>query len=543
MNVKKYCRGDFPTHKPYNDWALRTCVEKAPRWCSVDLRDGNQALVVPMTLEQKLEFFALLVRIGFKEIEIGFPSASDTEYAFCRALIEHDLIPDDVYVQVLTQSREHIIRRTFEALAGAKNAIVHFYNSTSVVQREQVFCKSKKEIADIAVGGATLVKQLAAEYSEKNLHSNYVFEYSPESFTGTEPEYAVEICNAVLRVLEPSATNPVIINLPATVEVSMPHVYASQVEYVCANLYKREHVTVSLHTHNDRGCAIAAAEMGLLAGADRLEGTLFGNGERTGNADLVALALNLYSQGIDPQLDLSGISQIVKMYERTTGMDVHSRHPYCGELVFAAFSGSHQDAIAKSMAWRDKHTEQAAPCLWNVPYLPIDPADLGREYDSDVIRINAQSGKGGIGYILRRSGVNLPANMREAVGYAVKSVSDKAVQVLNPDEVYSAFMQEFVNRTDKLEVLRIRYKKDDGGTVVNVRYGYKEREITGRGNGQLDALSDALKTGLGLKFDISDFSQHAIDSGSKSRGISYVQITADGKTYWGAGLHTDIGKS
>jgi len=350
MNTNKYTRQYFlpPQIEKYNNWTSRTHVDKAPVWCSVDLRDGNQSLVVPMTLAQKLEFFALLCKIGFKEIEVGFPAASDTEYEFCRALIEGNLIPDDVSIQVLTQSREHIIRRTFEAIRGAKNAVVHFYNSTSQVQREQVFRKSKEEIIDIAVEGALLVKLLADEFE-----GSYRYEYSPESFTGTELEFALEICNAVIDIIEPMPDNKLIINLPATVEVSMPHVFASQVEYMCANLRNRENVIVSLHTHNDRACAVAAAELGLLAGADRVEGTLYGNGERTGNADLIALALNMYSQGIDPGLNFSNIPRLTEAYERLTGMEVHQRHPYCGELVFAAFSGSHQDAIAKGMSFRE----------------------------------------------------------------------------------------------------------------------------------------------------------------------------------------------
>jgi 2-isopropylmalate synthase len=554
MNTSKYTRGYYlpPNPEQYNKWASRTHVDKAPDWCSVDLRDGNQSLIVPMTLAQKLEFFGFLVRIGFKEIEIGFPAASETEYEFCRALIERDLIPDDVAIQVLTQSREHIIRRTFEAIAGAKNAVVHFYNSTSVVQREQVFKKSKAEIIEIAVSGAKLVKELTAEYMAANPQSNYRFEYSPESFTGTEPEFGLEICNEVLKVLEPSESNKVIINLPATVEVSMPHVFAAQVEYICENLYKREHVVVSLHTHNDRGCAVAAAEMGLLAGADRVEGTLFGNGERTGNADLITLALNMYSQGIDPRLDFSNISDVVKVYDKTTGMDVHQRHPYCGELVFAAFSGSHQDAIAKGMAFRQeqlKRTEQEADlqsrqCLWNVPYLPIDPADLGRKYESDVIRVNSQSGKGGIGYILERSGVNLPFKMRESVGYAVKDISDKANKELTPDEVYDAFFTEFVNIESKLSARKPRYDKETRETLVDILYNGTERAVVASGNGEIDAMCNALRKEPGIKFDIGSQSQHSMENaGSDSDAISYIEIIVDGKSHWGAGLHSSTGKA
>ncbi len=387
MNHKKYTRQYFMPPERSMDWVEREYVDHAPVWCSVDLRDGNQALVVPMTLEQKLSFFQLLVKIGFKEIEVGFPAASETEYEFLRALIERNLIPDDVTVQVLTQAREHIIRKTFEALKGAKNAIVHVYNSTSLAQREQVFHKSKEEILEIAVEGAKLLKELTEEEG-----ADYRFEYSPESFTGTEPEYALEVCNAVLDIWKPTSDRKAIINLPVTVQLSMPHVYAQQIEYVSKRLKYRENVILSLHPHNDRGCGVADTEMGLLAGADRVEGTLFGNGERTGNVDIVTVAMNLYAQGVDPELDFSNMNEICEGYEHYTGMKVNERNPYSGELVFAAFSGSHQDAIAKGMKW----IEEKDPNHWTVPYLPIDPQDVGRSYDADVIRINSQSGKGGI---------------------------------------------------------------------------------------------------------------------------------------------------
>ena len=393
MNHKKYTRQYFMPPERSMDWVEREYVDHAPVWCSVDLRDGNQALVVPMTLEQKLSFFQLLVKIGFKEIEVGFPAASETEYEFLRALIERNLIPDDVTVQVLTQAREHIIRKTFEALKGAKNAIVHVYNSTSLAQREQVFHKSKEEILEIAVEGAKLLKELTEEEG-----ADYRFEYSPESFTGTEPEYALEVCNAVLDIWKPTSDRKAIINLPVTVQLSMPHVYAQQIEYVSKRLKYRENVILSLHPHNDRGCGVADTEMGLLAGADRVEGTLFGNGERTGNVDIVTVAMNLYAQGVDPELDFSNMNEICEGYEHYTGMKVNERNPYSGELVFAAFSGSHQDAIAKGMKW----IEEKDPNHWTVPYLPIDPQDVGRSYDADVIRINSQSGKGGVGYILER---------------------------------------------------------------------------------------------------------------------------------------------
>ena len=411
MNYKKYVRQYFMPPVKCMKWAEKEYVDKAPIWCSVDLRDGNQALVIPMSLEQKVEFFKLLVEIGFKEIEVGFPAASETEYTFIRTLIEQNLIPDDVTIQVLTQAREHIIRKTFEAVKGAPKAIVHVYNSTSVAQREQVFKKSKEEILKIAVDGATLLKELADQ-----TEGNFQFEYSPESFTGTEPEYALEVCNAVLDVWKPTADNKAIINLPVTVQHSMPHVYASQIEYMCDNLKYRENVIVSLHPHNDRGCGVADSEMGLLAGADRIEGTLFGNGERTGNVDIVTLAMNMFSQGVDPELDFSNMPHVCEVYEECTGMKVDERSPYSGALVFAAFSGSHQDAIAKGMHWR----EEKDPSRWTVPYLPIDPTDVGRNYDADVIRINSQSGKGGVGYILEtKYGLNLPPKMREAMGYCL----------------------------------------------------------------------------------------------------------------------------
>ncbi|MCL1881793.1 MAG: 2-isopropylmalate synthase [Oscillospiraceae bacterium] len=542
-NVSKYTKGYYlpPESEKYNNWVKRTTIDKAPTWCSVDLRDGNQSLIVPMTLQEKLDFFNFLVKIGFKEIEVGFPAASETEYEFCRALIEKNLIPDDVAIQVLTQSREHIIRKTFDALRGAKNAIVHFYNSTSVVQREQVFKKSKDEITNIAVTGATLIKQLANEYE-----GNFRFEYSPESFTGTEPEYGLEICNAVLEILEPTPDNKVIINLPATVEVSLPHVFANQVEYMCANLHKRENVVVSLHAHNDRGCAVAATELGLLAGADRVEGTLFGNGERTGNTDIITVALNMYSQGVEPGLDFSNISEVVDIYERVTDLDVHARHPYSGELVFAAFSGSHQDAIAKGMAHREKLLETNSSCVWNVPYLPIDPSDVGRKYDSDVIRVNSQSGKGGIGHILERYGYNLPPEMRESVGYAIKDLSDKENKELSPDDVLTAFLEMFKNVKKKIRLKKAKYYEDPEKRY-NSDLQIEDLEtniihtISGSGVGYLDAICNALKKHLNIEFDVGFQMQTSMkDAGAKSQAIAYVEIIdKDGNGHWGMGLRTN----
>lgn len=528
----KYKKAYFLPPEASYDWTRRDSLDRAPLWCSVDLRDGNQALIVPMSLEEKLEFFQFLVRLGFKEIEVGFPAASETEFEFCRALIERRLIPDDVTIQVLTQAREHIITRTFEALDGAKNAIVHLYNSTSTAQREQVFRKSREEVIDLAVAGAKMLKARAEG-------TGFRFEYSPESFTGTEMDFALAICNEVLKIWQPSPENPVIINLPATVELSMPHVYASQIEYMCKKLYKREHVMVSLHPHNDRGCAVADCELGLLAGADRIEGTLFGNGERTGNADIITLAMNLYAHGIDPGLDFSNMPRIAEVYERMTGLSVGDRHPYSGALVFAAFSGSHQDAIAKGMAWRAEKGGE-----WSVPYLPIDPKDIGREYDSDVIRINSQSGKGGVGYLLKtRFGIELPPKLREHVGYAIKGVSDKLHKELMPDEVYNIFRGEFVNVTAPIQLMEAHYKQSAGAieAIVTVKIGGRERTLTGSGNGRLDAVSRALGDCLGLKYQLLDYAEHALEIGSKSQAISYVEISGkDGRVTWGAGLHTDI---
>ena len=535
MNASKYTRQYFPAPVKECKWINKNYLTKAPVWCSVDLRDGNQALMIPMSLEEKLEFFKLLVKIGFKEIEIGFPAASETEYAFLRTLIDQDLIPDDVTVQVLTQSREHIIRKTFEALRGVKNAIVHLYNSTSVAQREQVFKKSKQEIIDIAVEGAKLFDQISEE-----MGVNYRYEYSPESFTGTEPEFALEICNAVLDVWKPTADKKVIINLPVTVEVSMPHVYANQIEYMHENLKYRENVIISLHPHNDRGCAVADTEMGLLAGGDRVEGTLFGNGERTGNTDIITVALNMFAQGVDPGLDFSNMPEICELYERVTRMQVYDRTPYAGKLVFAAFSGSHQDAIAKGMKWREDHTCR----YWTVPYLPIDPQDVGREYETDVIRINSQSGKGGIGYLLEHNfGYILPSKMREHVGYAVKNVSDHAHKELSPEEVLGVFTKEYVNISAPLAVTDCHFvrKEDKIKAMLTVIWNGEEMDISGKGNGRLDAVSNALKQNLSLDYSNLTYTEHALETGSTSKAVTYVGITDEaGKMHWGAGVDEDI---
>ena len=535
QNYKKYQRGYFLPPVPSNEWVKKDYIEKAPIWCSVDLRDGNQALIEPMSLDEKIEFYKMLLEIGFKEIEVGFPAASDTEYQFLRTLIEQDLIPDDVTIQVLTQAREHIIRKTFEAVKGAPKAIVHVYNSTSVAQREQVFRKSKEEILKIAVEGATLLKELADQ-----TEGNFQFEYSPESFTGTEPEYALEVCNAVLEVWKPTADNKAIINLPVTVQHSMPHVYASQVEYMCDNLKYRENVIVSLHPHNDRGCGVADSEMGLLAGADRIEGTLFGNGERTGNVDIVTLAMNMFSQGVDPKLDFSDMPHVCEVYEECTGMKVDERSPYSGALVFAAFSGSHQDAIAKGMHWR----EEKDPSRWTVPYLPIDPTDVGRNYDADVIRINSQSGKGGVGYILEtKYGLNLPPKMREAMGYAAKAVSDHSHKELHPDEIFNLFKKTFENVMEPYSINEVHFQQKDGGITTQVTSTFNGRTIIteATGNGRLDAVSNALKKAYELKFTLVTYQEHALEKSTSSKAIAYVGIQKpDGTLSWGAGVDPDI---
>lgn len=537
MNHKKYVKQYYMPPVRCMKWAEKDAVEKAPIWCSVDLRDGNQALVIPMSLQQKIDFFKLLVQIGFKEIEVGFPAASQTEYDFVRALIDQNLIPDDVTIQVLTQAREHIIRKTFEAVKGAPRAIIHVYNSTSVSQREQVFRKTKAEIKQIAIEGAALLKKLADETD-----GNFLFEYSPESFTGTEPEYALEVCNAVLDVWKPTPDKKAIINLPVTVEHSMPHVYASQIEYMCENMKYRENVIVSLHPHNDRGCGVADSEMGLLAGADRIEGTLFGNGERTGNVDIITLAMNMYAQGVDPQLDFNDMPDICERYEAYTGMKVDERSPYSGALVFAAFSGSHQDAIAKGMKW----IEEKDPDHWTVPYLPIDPTDVGRNYDADVIRINSQSGKGGVGYILEtKYGLNLPPKMREAMGYAAKAVSDSNHRELHPEEIFELFKKTFENVKKPYSVEIVHFQQT-GPITTQVTSSCNGRMITteATGNGRLDAVSNALKKAYNLKYKLVTYTEHALEQSSSSKAIAYVGIQKpDGSLSWGAGVDCDIIKA
>ena len=535
-NWKKYEKTYFMPPEPCYDWVKKDSIDKAPIWCSVDLRDGNQALIEPMSLDEKLEFFQLLVDVGFKMIEVGFPAASETEYQFLRTLIEQNMIPDDVTIQVLTQAREHIIKKTFEAVKGAPHAIIHVYNSTSVAQREQVFRKDKEQIKQIAIDGATLLKKLAEE-----TEGNFTFQYSPESFQGTEVDYALDVCNAVLDIWQPTADNKAIINLPTTVENAMPHVFATQVEYFNKHLLHRENVILSLHPHNDRGSGVSDAELGILAGADKIEGTLFGNGERTGNVDIITLAMNMFSQGVNPNLDFSNMSEICEVYERVTRMKVSPRQPYAGDLVFTAFSGSHQDAIAKGMAWREEHDCKT----WTVPYLPIDPQDVGRRYDSDVIRINSQSGKGGVNYILKQSfGISLPEKMREEVGYMVKDVSDKAHQELTPDVVYRIFEDHYISAKPIFSVDECHFKQEDGIVAeATIHQNDNNHKITGVGNGRLDAVSNAIKHYFGISYELAFYEEHSLTKGSSSRAVAYVGVICNKKKYWGVGIDADIIKA
>ena len=534
FDYRQYERGYFMPPVKCNDWVNKEYVDKAPIWCSVDLRDGNQALVEPMSLDEKLEFFQMLVEVGFKEIEIGFPAASETEYEFCRTLIEKNMIPDDVTIQVLTQARPHIIKKTFEAVKGAPRAIVHVYNSTSLAQREQVFKKSKEEVKQIAIEGAKLLKELAEADG-----GNFLFEYSPESFTGTEPEYALEVCNAVVDIWQPTPDKKCIINLPATVEMSLPHVFASQIEYMSKYMHNRENVIISLHPHNDRSTGVADAELGLLAGADRIEGTLFGNGERTGNVDTVTLAMNMYMQGVNPELDLSDMPHLAEVFERLTQMKIDDCHPWCGKLVFAAFSGSHQDAISKGMHYRIEND----PNKWTVPYLPINPEDVGRTYDSDVIRINSQSGKGGVAYVLEHNyGMVVPKAMREDLGYAVKDVSDVNHKELSADEVLEIFEKRYKKYTPVFKISEVHFKQINGiQTVVTINENGEKYNVEDGGNGRLDAVSNALASHFGKPCDIFCYEEHSLKKGSDSSAIAYVGITGeDGKNYFGIGIDHDI---
>ena len=536
MDHTKYSPAYYPAPAGYDSWVKKDHIETAPAWCSVELRDGNQALIIPMNLKEKLEFYEMLVKIGFKEIEVGFPAASETEYEFLRTLIDDHLIPEDVTVQVLTQCRDHIIRKTFEAVKGAPSAIIHFYNSTSVAQREQVFKKSKEEIKQIAIDGAKLVKQLSEEYE-----GNFRFEYSPESFTGTEPEYALEVCNAVLDIMKPTKEKPMIINIPSTVQLSMPHVYATQIEYISKNLKYRDAVILSIHPHNDRGTGVADAELGVLAGADRIECCLFGNGERTGNVDAVTLAMNRYCHGVDPRLDFSDMPAIAEVYERVTRMQVYQRSPYAGELVFAAFSGSHQDAIAKGMNYRADRKDKR----WTVPYIVIDPHDIGRTYDADIIRINSQSGKGGIGFILEQNyGYVLPPKMREDLGYAVKDASDFGHCELKPEEVLKIFESRYLNINEPLNLFKAHFVQEENDMIaasVKIMVHGEEKRVIAEGNGRLDAIANTIRDYTGTHFVLETYSEHALDRESSSRAACYVGLRwADGALSWGAGTDTDI---
>ena len=536
-NFDKYRPGYYMPPETCLDWTKKERVEKAPLWCSVDLRDGNQALITPMNLEEKLEFYQFLLELGYKEIEVGFPAASETEFEFLRTIIEEHMIPDDVWIQVLTQSRPHIIKKTFEAIKGAKNVVVHLYNSTSFAQRQQVFRKSEDEIVDIAVSGAKTFDEYAAKMPE----TNFRFEYSPESFTGTEMEFALRICNEVIDVWKPRPDRKVIINLPSTVEMSMPHVYAQQIEYMSKNLHDRENVIVSIHPHNDRGTAVAAGELALLAGGDRIEGTLFGNGERTGNVDIITMAMNLFTHGVDPELDFSDMPKIVQFYEHLTGMSVGYRQPYSGQLVFAAFSGSHQDAISKGMKFREE-TQQHQ---WTVPYLPLDPHDVNREYETDVIRINSQSGKGGISYILEHNfGYTLPKEMAAEVGYFIKEISDHAHKELTPAEILVSFQHEYQNKDMPIALQDVTWVRENGYTAADVTLAIRNETfyLSAKGNGPLDAVSNVLKiANPNIKYRFVDYEEHALETDSDSLASAYVVIAdEEGNHYWGVGVDSDI---
>ena len=536
MNYQKY--RPYPTmNMPNRKWPNKVITE-APIWCSVDLRDGKQALETPMSLEEKLAFFNFLVKIGFKQIEIGFPAASDTEYEFARTLIENDLIPDDVVVQVLTQSRPHIIKKTFQALKGAKKAIVHLYNSTSTLQRDVVFGNSMEQTTALAVAGA----ELLLEEAEKIPETEFFFEYSPESYTGTEMDYAIEICNAVIDVIQPTPEKKMIINLPSTVEMATPNVYADQIEYCGERLKRRDSVILSLHAHNDRGTAVAATELALMAGAQRVEGTLFGNGERTGNTDIMTVALNIFSQGMDPKLDFSHIDEAVAMYEKSTRMEVHPRHPYAGALVYTAFSGSHQDAIRKGMERMKEH-----PDHWEVPYLPIDPKDVGRTY-APIVRINSQSGKGGVAFVLEQNyGLYLPKAFQQDFSYVVTGYSDHKHKDVAPNVIREIFYENYVDLRTPISIESYReVSNENGGVAVEAQILDHGQAMTiyGKGNGVIDAFAHALEVALDMKFEIVDYREHSLEYGKKARAISYVQISDNqGHIAFGAGTSSNIIKS
>lgn len=534
-NYHRYFRQYYLPKKYTMNWTKKEYIEKPPIWCSVDLRDGNQALVTPMNIEEKIRFFKLLVKLGFKEIEIGFPAASDTEFFFLRTLIEHDLIPDDIRIQVLTQARPHIIERTFEAMEGLDKGILHLYNSVSYAQRTQVFRKSKEAIKKIALENTKLIMDYIMA-SDKD----YMFEYSPESFSATEPEYALDVCNSVIDLVRPKKDKKMIINLPTTVELALPHIYATQVEYISDHLIDRDKVILSLHTHNDRGCGVADTELALLAGAERVEGSLFGNGERTGNVDLVTLALNLYMHGVDPKLDFSDIPSVIEVYEECTKMQVYERTPYGGALVFAAFSGSHQDAIAKAMDWHKKHSKSS----WSVPYLTIDPNDINRSYETDVIRINSQSGKSGVGFVLEQIfGLRLPKEMAVVLGKMVKEESDKRGVEMTAADIFEIFKRRFESRKEPYNVVDVHYLKKNGiEAIVESEYNGTVSTTIAKGNGRLNAVSNALKKCYGFEYNLHVYEEHALERSSSSRVIAYVGIQRrrDKEIFFGAGLDTDL---
>ena len=539
FNHKKYQPFAFAPKMTQRTWPDKT-ITKAPIWTSVDLRDGNQALIEPMSIEQKMRFFDLLVQVGFKEIEIGFPSAAQVEYDFTRKLIEGGHVPDDVTLQVLVQAREHLIRRTFESLKGAKRAIVHVYNSTSKVQREKVYQKDYDDIIAIAVEGATLLRELAKEYPE----TEWIFEYSPESFSQTEVDFSVKICDEVCKVWRPDLGQKVIFNLPSTVESSTPNIYADQIEYFCQNLPMREHVIVSLHTHNDRGCAVAASELGLMAGADRIEGTLFGNGERTGNMDIMVMAMNMYSQGVDPQLDFSNMSEIAQVVSECNQLPIHPRHPYVGELVFTAFSGSHQDAIKKSLDYNEQNDETTQG-LWDVAYLPIDPADIGRGYQ-DVVRINSQSGKGGVAYILQRDfGFHLPRWTQIDFSRVIQQEAESRQTELTSDDVISVFENTYLNQsTLALQDYEIKNTAGSVSFAGSVRMGDDIIDVVGNGNGPLSAFINAISGKLNKNIHVINYAEHALtvesqspltQNNSDANAVAYLQLNIEGEIYSGIG--------
>ena len=529
MKYQKFNKIDLPNRQ----W-VDSEITKAPIWCSVDLRDGNQALIKPMSLEKKIRFFNLLVEIGFKEIEIGFPSASEVEYEFTRYLIENDMIPDDVTIQILTQAREHLIKKSAEALRGAKNVIVHLYNPTSTMQREVVYQKSQKEIIDIALNGVGWIKEYFSGFAKEN-GGSVRFEYSPESFTQTELPYALEISNAVIEAWNPQGDEKMILNLPSTVESGTPNIYADQIEYMSRNIVKRENVLISVHAHNDRGCAVASTELGLMAGADRVEGTLLGNGERTGNVDIVTVGLNMYTQGLDPKLDFSNVDKIVKVVESSNEIKTHIRHPYVGDLVYTAFSGSHQDAIKKGMA------QQKEDALWYVPYLPIDPKDVGRSYES-IIQINSQSGKGGVAYILSSVfGYKIPKLMEPYVGKVIQDVSDKQDGVVSEEMIGEHFTQHFVNRKDVYSVEKLYIEIDNelttvkGEFIVGEQLMYREKS----GEGIIEVVSSIFES-LGVVFEVVDYAEHALGYGKESKAVAYFGIKVEDNVYYGVGIGKNI---